>query len=40
VLFEATARFGRNLGMGTVAEGIETAGRAAVVREPGCGKGQ
>ena len=40
VLIEATVRVARSLRMGTVAEGIETAGQAAVVRELGCEKGQ
>jgi diguanylate cyclase (GGDEF)-like protein len=40
VLIEATVRVARSLQMSTVAEGIETAGQAAVVRELGCDKGQ
>lgn len=40
VLIEATIRVARSLGMGTVAEGIETDGQAAVVRSLGCDKGQ
>jgi EAL domain-containing protein (putative c-di-GMP-specific phosphodiesterase class I) len=40
VLIEATVRVARSLRMGTVAEGIETEGQAAVVRELGCQKGQ
>ncbi len=40
VLIEATVRVARSLKMSTVAEGIETAGQAAVVRELGCEKGQ
>jgi EAL domain-containing protein (putative c-di-GMP-specific phosphodiesterase class I) len=40
VLIEATVRVARSLRMSTVAEGIETAGQAAVVRELGCEKGQ
>jgi diguanylate cyclase (GGDEF)-like protein len=40
VLIEATVRVSKNLLMGTVAEGIETAEQAAVVRELGCEKGQ
>jgi EAL domain-containing protein (putative c-di-GMP-specific phosphodiesterase class I) len=40
VLIEATVRVAKNLLMGTVAEGIETAEQAAVVRELGCEKGQ
>jgi EAL domain-containing protein (putative c-di-GMP-specific phosphodiesterase class I) len=40
VLIEATVRVARSLHMSTVAEGIETAGQAAVVRELGCEKGQ
>ena len=40
VLIEATVRVARSLRMGTVAEGIETAEQAAVVRELGCEKGQ
>lgn len=40
VLIEATIRVARSLGMGTVAEGIETAEQAALLRELGCRKGQ
>jgi diguanylate cyclase (GGDEF)-like protein len=40
VLIEATVRVAKNLRMGTVAEGIETAEQAIVVRELGCEKGQ
>jgi diguanylate cyclase (GGDEF)-like protein len=40
VLVEATVRVANSLGMNTVAEGIETAAQAAVVRELGCDKGQ
>jgi diguanylate cyclase (GGDEF)-like protein len=40
VLIEATVRVAKNLQMGTVAEGIETAQQAVVVRELGCEKGQ
>ena len=40
VLIEATVRVARSLGMSTVAEGIETDGQAARVRELGCDKGQ
>ena len=40
VLVEATIRVAASLGMGTVAEGIETAAQAAVIRELGCDKGQ
>ena len=40
VLIEATVSVARSLHMGTVAEGIETADQAAVVRELGCEKGQ
>jgi EAL domain-containing protein (putative c-di-GMP-specific phosphodiesterase class I) len=40
VLIEATVRVARSLQMSTVAEGIETVGQAAVVRELGCDKGQ
>lgn len=39
-LVEATVMVARSLGMSTVAEGIETAAQAAVVRELGCDKGQ
>ncbi|MBZ2208789.1 putative bifunctional diguanylate cyclase/phosphodiesterase [Massilia soli] len=39
-LVEATVMVARSLGMSTVAEGIETAEQAAVVRELGCDKGQ
>ncbi len=40
VLIEATVRVARSLGMGTVAEGIETAGQAAILGELQCDKGQ
>jgi EAL domain-containing protein (putative c-di-GMP-specific phosphodiesterase class I) len=40
VLIEATVKVARSLGMGTVAEGIETEAQAAVVRRQGCDKGQ
>lgn len=40
VLIEATIRVAKSLGMSTVAEGIETAGQAALLRELGCRKGQ
>ena len=40
VLIEATVRVAKNLGMGTVAEGIETAEQAAAVCLLGCEKGQ
>jgi diguanylate cyclase (GGDEF)-like protein/PAS domain S-box-containing protein len=40
VLIEATILMARTLGMGTLAEGIETAEQAALMRSLGCGKGQ
>ena len=40
VLIEATVRVAKNLGMETVAEGIETAEQAAIVCLLGCEKGQ
>jgi len=40
VLVEATVRVARSLGMRTVAEGVETAGQAAVLRALACDKGQ
>ena len=40
VLIEATVRVARSLGMGTVAEGIETPEQAGVVRDLGCERGQ
>ena len=40
VLIEATVLMARTLGMGTLAEGIETAGQASLMRTLGCGKGQ
>jgi diguanylate cyclase (GGDEF)-like protein len=40
VLIEATIRVASSLGMGTVAEGIETAAQAALLRQLGCDKGQ
>jgi diguanylate cyclase (GGDEF)-like protein len=40
VLIEATIRVARTLGMSTVAEGIETEGQAALMRELACDRGQ
>ena len=40
VLIEATIRVAQTLGMDTVAEGIETAGQAALVQQLRCDKGQ
>ena len=40
MLIAATVRVARSLGMGTVAEGIETAGQAAVLERLQCDKGQ
>jgi EAL domain-containing protein (putative c-di-GMP-specific phosphodiesterase class I) len=40
VLVEATVLVARSLGMGTVAEGVETAEQAAVLRALQCDKGQ
>lgn len=40
VLVEATVRVAKSLGMGTVAEGVETEAQAALLRELGCDKGQ
>jgi EAL domain-containing protein (putative c-di-GMP-specific phosphodiesterase class I) len=40
VLIEATVLMARTLGMGTLAEGIETDSQAALMRSLGCGKGQ
>jgi EAL domain-containing protein (putative c-di-GMP-specific phosphodiesterase class I) len=40
VLIEATVRVARSLGMGTVAEGIETEAQADLVKQLGCEKGQ
>ncbi len=40
VLIEATIRVARTLGMITVAEGIETEGQAALMRELDCDRGQ
>jgi diguanylate cyclase (GGDEF)-like protein len=40
VLVDATVRVANSLGMSTVAEGIETAAQAEVVRQLGCDKGQ
>ncbi len=40
VLIAATVRVARSLGMGTVAEGIETAGQADVLARLQCDKGQ
>ncbi|MES2714587.1 MAG: EAL domain-containing protein [Pseudomonadota bacterium] len=40
VLIEATIRVAQTLGMDTVAEGIETASQAALLRRLDCGRGQ
>jgi diguanylate cyclase (GGDEF)-like protein/PAS domain S-box-containing protein len=40
VLIEATIRMAQTLGLGTVAEGIETAGQADLMAQLGCNKGQ
>lgn len=40
VLIEATVLMARTLGMGTLAEGIETVEQADMMRAIGCGKGQ
>ena len=40
VLIEATIRVARTLGMTTVAEGIETAGQAALMEKLACDRGQ
>ncbi len=40
VLIEATVLMARTLGMGTVAEGIETTEQSDMMRAIGCGKGQ
>ena len=40
VLIEATIRVAQTLGMGTVAEGIETSGQAALMRRLHCDRGQ
>lgn len=40
VLIEATIRMAQTLGLGTVAEGIETAGQAQLMARLGCDKGQ
>jgi EAL domain-containing protein (putative c-di-GMP-specific phosphodiesterase class I) len=40
VLIEATIRMAQTLGLGTVAEGIETEGQASLMAELGCDKGQ
>ncbi|MDP2005575.1 MAG: EAL domain-containing protein [Rubrivivax sp.] len=40
VLVQATVRVARSLGMGTVAEGVETEGQAAALRALGCDKVQ
>jgi len=40
VLIEATVKVAQSLGMGTVAEGIETAAQAQAVRDQHCAKGQ
>ncbi len=40
VLIEATIRMAQTLGLGTVAEGIETTGQAQLMAQLGCDKGQ
>ncbi|MES2951652.1 MAG: EAL domain-containing protein [Pseudomonadota bacterium] len=40
VLIEATIRMAQTLGLGTVAEGIETESQASLMAELGCDKGQ
>jgi EAL domain-containing protein (putative c-di-GMP-specific phosphodiesterase class I) len=40
VLIEATVKVAQSLGMGTVAEGIETVAQAQAVRDQHCAKGQ
>jgi EAL domain-containing protein (putative c-di-GMP-specific phosphodiesterase class I) len=40
VLIEATVQVARSLGMGTVAEGVETEGQMALMRSLKCGKAQ
>ncbi len=40
VLIEATIRMAQTLGLGTVAEGIETQGQAQLMAQLGCDKGQ
>ena len=40
VLVEATVKVAKSLGMGTVAEGIETEGQAAELTRLGCDRGQ
>ncbi len=40
VLIEATIRMAQTLGLGTVAEGIETEGQAQLMAQLGCDKGQ
>ncbi len=40
VLIEATIRVAQTLGMTTVAEGIETSGQAALMRQLRCDRGQ
>lgn len=40
VLIEATVRVANSLGMGTVAEGIETQSQADLLKQLGCDKGQ
>ncbi|QTN30351.1 EAL domain-containing protein [Rhodoferax sp. AJA081-3] len=40
VLIEATIRMANTLGLGTVAEGIETEGQARLMADLGCDKGQ
>jgi EAL domain-containing protein (putative c-di-GMP-specific phosphodiesterase class I) len=39
-LARAIVQLGQTMGLATVAEGVETAGQAAVLRELGCGYGQ
>ena len=40
MLIEATVKVAQSLGMGTVAEGIETETQATAVRAQQCAKGQ
>ena len=40
MLIDATLRVAHALGLGTVAEGIETAEQAALMQTMGCGLGQ
>jgi EAL domain-containing protein (putative c-di-GMP-specific phosphodiesterase class I) len=40
VLIEATIRMAQTLGLGTVAEGIETQDQACLMARLGCDKGQ